>query len=322
MREYGQIQTSYWTDPDIQPLSDQAKILGAYLLTGTHSNGIGCYRLPQGYVMEDLNWSFETISKSFGELLEIGFIQQDNRTGWVFIPKFLHWNPIRNPNVATKITKEFHSVPKTLCFYKDLIDSIKLYGKHFSNDFLNDLETIYQTLSKPNPTRSLPDPYPDPDPDPNPKPDPKINPPQPPPSKKSAKKKRNLEKFKIIQRVFDAWREVMNHPNAKLDDKRKKALGKALDLEYTENDLQLAIRGCKNTPFNMGDNDRGEIYDDLTLILRDAKHIEQFICNYHNPPKPKNSAQRQTEQNLSVAQGWANESPVDDRNVKPSRASS
>jgi len=56
MRTYGQIQCSFWSDPDFADLSDQAKLLATYLLTGTHSNGLGCYRLPNEYVIADLGW--------------------------------------------------------------------------------------------------------------------------------------------------------------------------------------------------------------------------------------------------------------------------
>lgn len=67
----------------------------------------------------------------------------------------------------------------------------------------------------------------------------------------------------------------MNHPHAKFDDKRKRVIVKALGLGFNVSQLKKAIDGCKNTPFKMGQNDRNQVYDYLTLILRDAEHI----CN-------------------------------------------
>lgn len=164
MRDYGQIQTSYWTDPEIQSCSDQAKLLGAYLLTGQHSTSIGCMRIPDGYVMEDLNWKKETVSKGFRELFRIGFINRDSETGWIVIKKFLFWNPIANPNVAKKVIKEFNAIPKNVSVYSDLIESLKRYGKHFDNGFINRLETVTETLSKPEPNLTEPNqPYPNQD---------------------------------------------------------------------------------------------------------------------------------------------------------------
>jgi hypothetical protein len=37
----------------------------------------------------------------------------------------------------------------------------------------------------------------------------------------------------------------------------------------------------------MGDNDRGKRYDALELILRDAKHIEDFEALYRRSCKPR-----------------------------------
>ena len=39
------------------------------------------------------------------------------------------------------------------------------------------------------------------------------------------------------------------------------------------------------TPFNMGDNEHGRVYDSIELILRDAEHIEKFMEHADNPPK-------------------------------------
>lgn len=87
-----------------------------------------------------------------------------------------------------------------------------------------------------------------------------------------------------IEEIFSYWQETMNHPQAKLDKKRKGVIHKALQLDYSVVDLKKAINGCAQTPFNMGQNDRCQIYDDISLILRDAEHIERFINNSTHPP--------------------------------------
>ena len=48
-----------------------------------------------------------------------------------------------------------------------------------------------------------------------------------------------------------------------------------------------AISGCAKTPFNMGENERGQRYDSLQLILRDADHIDRFMQNHVAPPQPR-----------------------------------
>lgn len=153
MREYGQIQCSFWTDPDIQGLSDSAARLAAYLLTGPHSNGLGCYRLPNGYIEADFGWNSERVSKGFHELFQIGFCTRCEATNFLLMPKFLRWNPISNDNVAKARVKEFDAVPKKASIYKDLCESILLYGERLPEGFRNRLET----LSKQNPTLPYPE---------------------------------------------------------------------------------------------------------------------------------------------------------------------
>jgi hypothetical protein len=89
------------------------------------------------------------------------------------------------------------------------------------------------------------------------------------------------------EEIFSYWQETMNHPRAKLDKKRENVIHKALGLGYGIVDLKQAIDGCAQTPFNMGQNDRQQVYDDISLILRDAEHIERFINNANNPPNAK-----------------------------------
>jgi len=77
--------------------------------------------------------------------------------------------------------------------------------------------------------------------------------------------------------VFDYWRETMNHPKAKLDDKRRRKITARLKDGYNVSDLMRAIDGCKRSPHHMGDNDRATVYDDIELICRDAPHVDKFI---------------------------------------------
>lgn len=79
-------------------------------------------------------------------------------------------------------------------------------------------------------------------------------------------------------RVFNFWKEHMNHPRAVFDDKRRKAVVARLRAGYSVDDLILAVRGCKLTPHNMGQNERQSVFDDLELICRDTSHVERFMA--------------------------------------------
>ena len=153
MREYGQIQTAFWASPEIQSVSDQAKLLAAYLLTGPHSNGLGCYRLPDGYVMADFGWTQERVSKAFSELFQIGFCKRCEQSNFVLIPKFMKWNGISNPKVAKARQAEFNAIPKNSSIHAELCASLLTYGKHFDNPF----ETLLKGYAKQEPTLSEPE---------------------------------------------------------------------------------------------------------------------------------------------------------------------
>ena len=95
--------------------------------------------------------------------------------------------------------------------------------------------------------------------------------------------KKPLSASADVVAVFDHWRVRMNHSSAKLDEKRRKLIQKALKLSYTTDDLIAAIDGCAKSTWHMGQNDRQTIYDGLDLILRDASKIDSFIKLNNQP---------------------------------------
>lgn len=95
--------------------------------------------------------------------------------------------------------------------------------------------------------------------------------------------------------VFEYWKEIHGHPKARLDEKRKRLVIHALK-EYPVEDLKKAIDGCKLSPHHQGKNDKGIVYDDIELICRDSKHVEQFMGYAENglarPPDPYEEIER------------------------------
>ena len=77
--------------------------------------------------------------------------------------------------------------------------------------------------------------------------------------------------------VFQHWRHVCRHPNALLDPKRLSLIRRWLATPgITVDRLQRAIDGCAKSAWHRGENPSRKRYDDLELILRDAKQLEQF----------------------------------------------
>ena len=78
--------------------------------------------------------------------------------------------------------------------------------------------------------------------------------------------------------VFERWKQKLDHPKAVLDEKRLKAINARLRNGYSVEDLFAAIDGLTRSSHHMGRNDRGQVYDDIELVCRDAAHVESFIA--------------------------------------------
>lgn len=79
-------------------------------------------------------------------------------------------------------------------------------------------------------------------------------------------------------------------PRAQFTGKRRRNVEKRLEDGYAVEDLFAAVDGCSVTPHNMGENDRGEAFNDLELICRDAAHVDRFIRNAASPPRAPTKA--------------------------------
>ena len=258
MRDYGKVQTTFWTSEDTSSMSDTGRMLALYLLTSPHSNILGCFHLPIGYVSEDLKWSPERVEKGFAELLEKGFATRDNASKWVVLHAYLKWNPIENPNQGIAAGRLFEQIPNRSTVKPLLAVALRTHSKHFPRQILEDFGTVREPL--PQPFRNQE-------------------------QEQELEQKQEQENPLVeqnqpdpVKTIFAYWQKVMNSPKSVLDDKRRRLIAKALK-GYSPADICKAIRGCSKTPHNMGQNDAQTKYNGLGLILRDADHIDRFIRN-------------------------------------------
>lgn len=116
MRDYGKVHTSFWSSETIRELDDDSRMLALYLLTCTHSNMAGSFRIPDGYVAEDLGWSSERFRKGLETLSEAGFLVYCDKSKFVWILKFLNWNKPENPNQWKAVAKFMAAIPANCSF--------------------------------------------------------------------------------------------------------------------------------------------------------------------------------------------------------------
>lgn len=129
-------------------MGEFSQLLLLYLLSGRHSNGLGCYSLPMGYVCADLKKGFDTVSKGFKELYQNGWAYHCEHTEFVLIPKFLKWNAVANPKIAIARQKEFDDIPSSFTYRPDLARALLKYGGHFKPEFETLLHTLSDTVSE------------------------------------------------------------------------------------------------------------------------------------------------------------------------------
>lgn len=146
MRDYGKVHTSFWSSATIRSMSEDARNLAMYLLTCPHSTIAGVFRLPDGYVCEDLQWTSERVNQGFAELLAKGYANRCETTKWVWVCKHLEWNKPENPNQCKSAAKVASGVPDE-CTWK--LDFMRVCGP------LLGLSTVEVS----NPSATVPQPF-------------------------------------------------------------------------------------------------------------------------------------------------------------------
>lgn len=111
MREFGKVFCSIYESPDFRALSEDGRTLVLYLLTCKHATIAGVFRLPDGYACDDLQWSSERVCEGFENLSGKGFATRCAATMWVWVAKYLEWNPPENPNQRKAAMKVVARIP-------------------------------------------------------------------------------------------------------------------------------------------------------------------------------------------------------------------
>jgi len=127
MRDYGKVHTSFWGSKSIRAMSEDARTLAMYLLTCPHGTIAGVFRLPDGYVCEDIQWDADRVDRTLDELFENGFATRCKETKWVFVHKHMEWNPPENPNQIKSAAKVAQQIPDTCSWKSAFFDQFGAY---------------------------------------------------------------------------------------------------------------------------------------------------------------------------------------------------
>lgn len=160
-KNFGVIHTAFWADPTMRALSLEARHLALCLLSGPSRNAAGVMFAPIEIIAVQAGLSLKHAKRADRELREAGFLRRCETTEWVWIRRFLKWNPPQNPNVWRHVDGLLAEMPGEVSYLTELAQSLK--------PFRNRLPTVSEGLLQ---GFRNPDPDPDPDPDPEPEHDP------------------------------------------------------------------------------------------------------------------------------------------------------
>ncbi len=114
MKAFGKIESQFWDTMRHEKISDQSKMLAAYLLTCKHGNMIGIFSLPRAYIMGDLNWDAETVDRTVRELLANRFLSVSEQSDFICINKFMAHNRAENVRQMEARLRLLLNLPESL----------------------------------------------------------------------------------------------------------------------------------------------------------------------------------------------------------------
>jgi hypothetical protein len=282
MRGYAKIVSSFWREGTGKSLRGdvESQLVALYLMSSPHASMTGIYYLPIPMLAHETGLPIEGASKGLRRLIEAGFVHHHEGTDMVFVTNFARVQigdrlaPADKQRVAVvRQLRELGDHPFVGLFVEKYGENYALLGefaispKPKTEGPLKGLRRGSEASELRTENRELrtEEKY-IVDSGASPELDGELSEPQKVPTSKASE----------VREVFDAWRSKLEHPSAKLDAKRHRAVEARLREGYTVAELVEAVEGCAASAWHRGQNDRGVAYDDLELICRNASKVDMF----------------------------------------------
>lgn len=300
MRDYGKVSPKFWigaTGKMLRRAGHEAQLVGLYLQTGTLASMLGLYYLPMTTLSHETGLGLEGASKGLARCIEAGFCAYDEASEMVWVYEMAKYQIAdqlaANDNRCKGIQREYDDLPEN--------PYLEAYFDKYKDIF-------HLTRRRSNSSESPPEPQ---------------APPKPLASQEHEQEQEEEQeqeqetdlsalptdvrrgtdlRGQIAARVFGHWCQTWGHPRAKLDRKRRTVIRAALDMGYSEGDLNDCISGYRNSPYHMGRNESHTVYDNIATFLRDGAHIDRGIAFHRSPPRTDLSPK--TLQAIDQTAGW------------------
>jgi len=280
---YTKIDSIFWQDKKILSISEKARYLMLYFFTTRHRNILGFYFLPIPYACFDLGWDEKQFKKVLDELIKEDLVKYDFETNVIFICNYLKYNPLENSNQVKSAINKLNELPATPLF-QDLLTILEQIDKPFMIPLLERVtervtetsisrsKSISKSISKSNSISEK-----------------EIS--------KEKEKEINKEREKEIspngdvgsdeptdcsssvKEIFNYYNEVFKDCWSKpllLTPQRKKKISARLK-NFTPEELKIAIRNIRASPFHCGNNDKGRIYATPDFIFRNDETVDKWL---------------------------------------------
>ncbi len=132
--KYRKIDPKIWNDEKFRILSDRGKLAFLFLLTHPHMTPLGAMRATSPGLAAELGWSEKAFREAFQEAFIKDMVKADERACFIWLPKFLKYNPPESPNVVKAWVKSLDDLPE--CDLKvQCIQRAKAYAEDLPKAF-------------------------------------------------------------------------------------------------------------------------------------------------------------------------------------------
>lgn len=263
---YRGIETSFWDDPKVKTLDPAGKLGFLYLITNRHSHVSGIYILQGFLAQHETGLSDRVWHRVSDTLSELGLACFDGKTDVVWVVNMFGYQGRgeKNERAAAAHLASLHNSTLVRDFLRKY-PAVERYISDRVSDRVSDTSSeLRQQEQEQEQEREQEQEQEETD-----------RPPSGTPGAVAPSPAASPNHAGEIAQVIDHYRKL--HPHYRGGTKDKTKIRQRLAEGYTVEQLQAAIDGCHRTPYNLGENKDAKQYLSLELIVRDAKHVTQFL---------------------------------------------
>jgi hypothetical protein len=110
MRDFSKFSSAFWHSKAIRALSDDGRYFQVYAITNGHQTACGCFALPDGYAISDLQWPTERLQVARAEVVDAGLVLFNAVTSELLVTKWFRHNLAMNPSHRKAIIRAIEAI--------------------------------------------------------------------------------------------------------------------------------------------------------------------------------------------------------------------